>query len=87
MKCIYECLYRWIGELIFLGTGTSAGTPRPKCVINPDSECTVCRDAVTRGPSRSRNWRGNPSLLIRYRAGDSDTTRNIQVSIPLVCLC
>ncbi|KAJ1484064.1 hypothetical protein T484DRAFT_1746780 [Baffinella frigidus] len=36
------------------------------CVVNPDSECVACRLATRDGPT-SKNYRGNPSLMIRYR--------------------
>eukprot|EP00290_Baffinella_frigidus_P056696 CAMPEP_0180371670 /NCGR_PEP_ID=MMETSP0989-20121125/19975_1 /TAXON_ID=697907 /ORGANISM="non described non described, Strain CCMP2293" /LENGTH=341 /DNA_ID=CAMNT_0022367773 /DNA_START=58 /DNA_END=1080 /DNA_ORIENTATION=+ len=55
-----------VSEIVFLGTGSSAGTPMISCVVNPDSECVACRLATRDGPT-SKNYRGNPSLMIRYR--------------------
>jgi len=70
-----------ISEIVFLGTGSSAGTPMISCVVNPDSDCVACRSAIRDGP-RSKNTRGNPSLLIRYRGsassdGESSGHQNI----------
>ena len=48
-------------ELIFLGTGTSAGVPMIAC------DCEVCTSADP------RDHRTRPSVLVRYSEGGSDT--------------
>jgi len=62
-----------------LGCGSSTGTPRPSCLIDPNSACAVCKDAA-KGPLLSKNYRGNPSLLIRYAHPDG-VHRNIQIDV------
>jgi len=57
-----------LSEIIFMGSGSSSGTPHLRCVMDPDSTCIACKDA-TANPL-SKNWRGNPSLLIRYRRAE-----------------
>ena len=65
-----------VSEIVFLGTGSSAGTPMISCCTNPESECVACRSAIKDG-WRTKNMRGNPSLLIRYR-GEADTASAVQ---------
>ena len=55
-----------LSELIFLGSGSSSGTPHLNCVMSPSSACVACRDAMANPMSKNR--RGNPSLLIRYQS-------------------
>mmetsp|Transcript_3699 Transcript_3699/g.8936 ORF Transcript_3699/g.8936 Transcript_3699/m.8936 type:complete len:399 (+) Transcript_3699:10-1206(+) len=54
-----------LSEIIFLGTGSSSGTPMVGCVMKGEEGCEICKECV-RNPS-SKNARNNPSLLIRYR--------------------
>ena len=35
-------------EIIFMGTGSSSGTPNLKCIMNPESACIACQDAMVR---------------------------------------
>ena len=56
-----------LSEIIFLGSGSSSGNPNLGCVMDPANACAACQDAIA-NPTTSRNRRGNPSLLIRYRA-------------------
>lgn len=51
-------------QLIFMGTGTSAGVPMIGC------ECAVCRS------DDPRDQRTRPSVLIRYPGGDGSSTRS-----------
>jgi phosphoribosyl 1,2-cyclic phosphodiesterase len=67
-------------ELIILGSGSSSGTPRPICFLDPDSKCEVCKDAVSGQPHESKNWRGNPSMMVRATHADG-RVRNIQFDI------
>lgn len=56
-------------ELVFLGTGTSAGVPMIGC------ECAVCRS------SDPRDQRFRPSVLVRYDDPDPDRTLTRQYLI------
>eukprot|EP01117_Protostelium_nocturnum_P011812 TRINITY_DN4306_c0_g1_i1.p1 TRINITY_DN4306_c0_g1~~TRINITY_DN4306_c0_g1_i1.p1 ORF type:complete len:454 (-),score=152.03 TRINITY_DN4306_c0_g1_i1:37-1374(-) len=52
-------------ELVFVGTGTSSGMPRLRCLLHQRPvQCETCLDALIPG---SKNKRKNPSLLIRYK--------------------
>eukprot|EP01122_Echinamoeba_exundans_P005412 TRINITY_DN15570_c0_g1_i1.p1 TRINITY_DN15570_c0_g1~~TRINITY_DN15570_c0_g1_i1.p1 ORF type:complete len:325 (+),score=21.54 TRINITY_DN15570_c0_g1_i1:361-1335(+) len=53
--------------LIFVGAGSSTGTPRATCLMKHPVACKVCSDAIKPG---SKNRRKNPSLLVRYRNKD-----------------
>jgi len=46
-----------------------------------DRECEVCRDAVSRPIEDSPNYRGNPSLLIRYRTGFGESGKEVNIAI------
>ncbi len=54
-----------LSEIIFLGTGSSSGTPMVSCVMKGQEGCEVCKECM-KNP-HSQNVRNNPSLLIRYR--------------------
>jgi len=56
-----------LSEIVFLGTGSSAGTPMVGCLMKGEEGCEICRECI-RNPY-SKNVRNNPSLLIRYRKG------------------
>ena len=58
-----------LSDLIFIGTGSSSGNPHLRCVMDPESACVVCKDALANSAT-SKNRRGNPSILVRYR-GDA----------------
>ena len=82
-------------DLIFLGTGSSAGTPFLQCLLGllPSNYrgvaegtvggCPVCKaanDAALHGGAHAnRNWRGNPSALVRYRGGGRGRSRAAHV--------
>eukprot|EP00899_Mesostigma_viride_P023162 jgi/Mesvir1/402/Mv11293-RA.1 len=54
-------------EIIFLGSGSSTGVPTPSCLTQPSvPPCKVCHSAVAGPRLQSKNYRLNPSLLIRY---------------------
>ena len=59
-----------LSEIVFLGTGSSAGTPMVGCLMKGEEGCEICRECV-RNPY-SKNVRNNPSLLIRYRKGGEE---------------
>ena len=75
-------------QLVFLGSGSSAGTPFAACVLGsipeyPKGGCPVCADALKHGHA-SKNHRLNPSLLIRYRAKNAladDRPRDIVIDV------
>ena len=54
-------------RLTFLGTGSSAGTPVLRCLIQKEINCRVCEEA-TKNPS-SVFARGPPCLLIEKEGG------------------
>ena len=60
-------------EILFLGSGCSAGVPSVPCITRPEGPCPTCRDSQLSG---SRNRRLPVSLLVRHRdpAGDLVTT-------------
>jgi phosphoribosyl 1,2-cyclic phosphodiesterase len=77
-------------EVIFLGTGCSSATPHLHCLIGTRSRgesgwpgpCAVCSMALEGDPRRNRNYRGNPSLLLRVRAddlADDGATRHVLI--------
>lgn len=73
-------------EIIFMGTGSSTGVPRATCVMDPNSKCHTCKLAMEGTPETNHNWRGNPSILIRYVTPSSNNAssplvRNIQIDI------
>lgn len=49
-----------------MGCGSSTGVPRAACVLDGMNECETCCLAMEGSPETNRNWRGNPSLLIRF---------------------
>mmetsp|Transcript_20325 Transcript_20325/g.26374 ORF Transcript_20325/g.26374 Transcript_20325/m.26374 type:complete len:351 (+) Transcript_20325:226-1278(+) len=66
-------------EVIFMGTGSSTGTPMISCLVGlskSDTPC-VCLSAVQGDPCENKNNRLNPSLLLRFRLNNSDSTRHV----------
>ncbi|MCX5658922.1 MAG: MBL fold metallo-hydrolase [Planctomycetota bacterium] len=57
-------------ELLFLGTGTSAGVPMIGC------DCDVCHS------DDPRDHRTRPSVLVRYPAGDTDGSGSAPAAPP-----
>mmetsp|Transcript_20356 Transcript_20356/g.67983 ORF Transcript_20356/g.67983 Transcript_20356/m.67983 type:complete len:319 (-) Transcript_20356:3196-4152(-) len=62
-------------EIIFLGTGSSSGLPSVRCALSPGGGCPCCKEAMSNPDSKNR--RGNPSLLIRYRGGKRDNPGDV----------
>ena len=66
-------------DAIFLGTGGSSGTPHLHCLLatrdtrvgDRNVPCETCRMALEGDPRDNKNFRGNPSLLIRHRTPDN----------------
>jgi hypothetical protein len=63
-------------DAVFLGTGGSSGTPHLHCLLatrdtrskgDKYQPCETCRLALEGDPRHNKNYRGNPSLLIRHR--------------------
>jgi len=52
-------------DIIFVGSGSSTGTPRISCLLRHPVVCPVCQDSLQLG---SKNRRRNPSILIRYKS-------------------
>jgi hypothetical protein len=53
-------------EVVIMGCGSSTGVPRAACLTAEDpSICKTCTLAAIGPPEHNRNWRSNPSLLIR----------------------
>lgn len=63
-------------RLIFLGSGSSTGTPYLNCIATRDEPCEICSEALEN--RESRNWRGNVSLLVQY-GFESDQQRNVLI--------
>lgn len=66
-------------KIIFMGSGSSTGTPRPFCVY-PDNlqlpKCRTSRLALSSVPELNKNYRGNPALLIQ-----TAQHKNIQIDV------
>jgi phosphoribosyl 1,2-cyclic phosphodiesterase len=65
-------------RFVILGSGNSTGTPWLNCVINKDTRCATCSDALER--SDSKNRRNNPSALFTFKHVDG-RDRNILVDV------
>lgn len=75
-------------EILFLGTGSSLGTPVLFHLMNPDMQderASTSRLAAEGDPRHNRNYRCNPSLLLRYRHkplyGNDIIEKNIVVDV------
>jgi len=67
-------------RLIFMGTGTSSGTPLPLCLMNPNlPNCKVSRLATEGTPDCNRNYRNSPSVLIQYGTNIDQGVKNILI--------
>jgi ribonuclease BN (tRNA processing enzyme) len=71
-------------QVIFMGTGTSSGNPHMHCLLKQGTKsapvCNVCLDAAKKGPTvDNRDWRGNPSLLIKYVRKDQERPKYILI--------
>jgi phosphoribosyl 1,2-cyclic phosphodiesterase len=65
-------------KLVFLGTGSSTGCPKPICImespISKSEQCKISRLALSNNnnntnPKDNKNYRNNPSLLIHTHTG------------------
>ena len=59
------------GRLLFLGSGSSMGVPRPWCMLPANTSkrsCLASRMAMVGSPESNRNYRGNPSLVVHTPA-------------------
>mmetsp|Transcript_66729 Transcript_66729/g.134505 ORF Transcript_66729/g.134505 Transcript_66729/m.134505 type:complete len:460 (+) Transcript_66729:189-1568(+) len=63
-------------DIVFIGTGGSSGTPHLHCLLGTRNTgnsllvgepCPVCSAALQGDARFNKNYRGNPSLLIRHR--------------------
>ncbi|CAN0271964.1 unnamed protein product, partial [Ectocarpus fasciculatus] len=77
-------------SILFLGTGSSSGTPHPYHLMRPESHFQATKDsqsayktsiAASLGdPANNKNYRCNPSILIRYRGGENPE-KNIIIDV------
>lgn len=67
-------------RLIFMGTGTSSGTPLPLCLMNSNRRnCEVSRLAMKGTPDCNKNYRNSPSMLIQYGTNIDQGVKNILI--------
>lgn len=70
-------------RLIFLGTGSSSGTPIGFCLTEDskaNERCAVAHKALALAPHESKNHRLNPSILVHHVTPDrGDTLVQIDV--------
>ena len=70
-------------RLIFLGTGSSSGTPIGFCLTEDSKEnerCAVAHKALALAPHKSKNHRLNPCILVHHVTPDrGDTLVQIDV--------
>ncbi len=73
-------------DIIFIGTGSSSGTPNIRCAMQNNKDCVSCTSALA--DPESKNNRGNPSILIKLHpdkcsssVDDSEPYRNILIDV------
>ena len=80
-------------KIVFLGTGSSTGCPRPICPLvfshtaphlhelqnQLEDQCRTSLMASQSDPRRNKNYRNNPSLLIAYQASDEAPPQHIVI--------
>jgi phosphoribosyl 1,2-cyclic phosphodiesterase len=74
-------------EVVFIGSGSSSGTPNIRCAMDGAENCVACKSALA--DPDSKNNRGNPSILIkvpyteseRSKSEDANIHRNILVDV------
>eukprot|EP00030_Apusomonadida_sp_AF-17_P000544 a174980_79.p1 GENE.a174980_79~~a174980_79.p1 ORF type:complete len:337 (+),score=90.80 a174980_79:53-1012(+) len=64
--------------VMLLGAGPSSAVPLLYCLF-PESSCEVCKSAVAGPPEQSRNYRTNPSLLIRWDSDGKGTLKTVLI--------
>ena len=93
--CEIECRKAEIpkSEILFLGTGSSLGTPVAIHLMNPDirdPSTLISREAAEGDPRENRNYRCNPSIMVRHRTPSEDGSavveKNIVVDVGEQCL-
>jgi len=70
-------------QILFLGTGSSLGTPVASHLMNPnhsDPRTRISRVAAEGDPRHNKNYRCNPSILIRHRV-NGKKERNFIVDV------
>jgi phosphoribosyl 1,2-cyclic phosphodiesterase len=83
-------------RMIFLGTGSSTGCPKPICIMNmhkessnqhdsskgpSDSLCNVSVKAILGDPKTNKNYRNNPSLLIQHYDVGTGSYKNVIIDV------
>ena len=75
-------------RLIFLGTGSSMGTPYLKCLLDDEwkslPRCETSRLAMEGRPEDNRNYRNSPSLCVQL-VGERDDGVNVNENILIDC--
>ena len=72
-------------QLVFLGTGSSTGCPKPRCAAFPpdtDKEwlpqsCPVSWMALEGDPADNPNYRNNPSVMLRHFSEEQGRHLNV----------
>jgi len=74
-------------SLVFIGSGNSCGTPHLHCLLGHSQDkthlggCSVCRKSLDDAPPHlNKNYRGNPSLLVKYE-NSVDSTTYVQIDV------
>lgn len=62
-------------EIIFLGSGSSAGNPHPYYVLNPTMNKSSDM-ALVGNPRYNKNYRCNPSILVKYSKDRDESTKD-----------
>lgn len=82
-------------RMIFLGTGSSTGCPKPICIMNmhkegkpvfstkmpSDSLCNVSIQAILGDPKTNKNYRNNPSLLVQHYDSTTESYKNVVIDV------
>jgi phosphoribosyl 1,2-cyclic phosphodiesterase len=73
-------------DIIFMGTGSSSGTPLIRCAMENNKDCVACATALA--DPESKNNRGNPSILIKLHSDissspgvNTESHRNILIDV------
>lgn len=71
-------------EILFLGTGSSLGTPVALHLMNPDPSdprTLVSREAARGDPRHNRNYRCNPCIMVRHRPDEEVLSEKSETNI------
>ena len=68
-------------QFFLKGTGSSMGTPHPYYLLNSKGERNISVKAAEGDPRFNKNYRCNPSIVIKYRHDGSSLSKNIIVDV------